>query len=104
VLAVCDVLRSVGGVSEATGNPSTGSVTIIYRQRVVTVDTIWQMLHREGIVASAFPAINEGTSERTIPTDPNGATAAAKVVDAVVGAVLGTVLERSALALLAALV
>jgi hypothetical protein len=104
VLAVCDVLRSISGVSEATGNPSTGSVTIRYQHRQVAFATIWQVLYREGVVGSAVPAFGEGSEEGAARADGDGSTLAEKVIDTVIGAVVGKVLERSALALLAALV
>lgn len=102
--AICDALRSIEGVTEAVANPSTGSITVRYEHRRVAMATIWQVLHQEGVVASASPAIVEGDEGSVVRVNGEGPTPAQRLVDALVGLVVDKVLERSTLALLAALV
>jgi hypothetical protein len=102
-LAACDAVRLIEGVTEAVTNPATGSVTVRYEQRRTSVGTIWQVLHREGVVASPYPAI-EGKPPGTVETGGNGPTALEKLADTVLGVVVEKIVERSTLALFAALV
>jgi hypothetical protein len=102
--ALCVGLRSIAGVSEAVGNASTGSVTVKYDRRHWTIDMVWKTLHREGIVASAVPAIAEIEKCRFEGAASNGPTATGKLVEAVVSVLVDKLMERSALALIAALI
>jgi Heavy metal associated domain 2 len=103
-LAVCAALRLIEGVTEAVTNPATGSVTVRYEHRRMAVGTIWQVLHREGVVASPYPTIVEGKQPGTVGTGGDGPTALEKLADTLLGVVVEKIVERSTLALFAALV
>jgi hypothetical protein len=103
-LGICEALRLIEGVTKAVNNPSTGSVTVSYEPRKTAIGTIWQVLYREGVVTTQYPAIAEGTTAEIVRTGWNHPTAREKLVDTLLGMLVEKLVERSALALFAALV
>lgn len=102
--AACEALRPLPGVTHVESNPATGSVTIRYDSRESALDAVWKVLHREGLVASPVPDL--GVPVETGPA--RGVTTGSRIVggaaEAVIGFLVEKLLERSAIALIGALI
>ena|SRR5438105_5866142 len=100
--AACDAVVAIPGVVEASVSPITGSLVIAYDQQQLTPAVLWQSLCERGL-ASGPPPMQEGTVTR-VQIDPLGGAADESLVGMVAGAILNRLLERSAAALVGALI
>jgi hypothetical protein len=100
--AACDNVIAIPGVEEARVSPVTGSLVIAYDQQQLTPAVLWQSLCERGL-ASGPPPIQEGTVTR-VQIDPLGGAADESLVGLVAGVILNRLLERSAAALIGALI
>jgi hypothetical protein len=101
--AARDAANAIPGVSEARVSAVTGSLVITYDQRELTPATLWQALCERGL-ASGPLLIQEGVPvTRARIGVPKGA-AGKSWVELLAGIILDRLLERSAVALLGALI
>lgn len=91
-----DVAASVPGVYDATANPLTGSLIVRYDHRRIALEDLWAALHAQGIVGKHLPA-DHGAA-------PAWSAAADQLAEKLMSQLLGKLVERSALALVGALI
>jgi hypothetical protein len=101
--AACDGAITIEGVVEVRGNPFTGSLTIDYDRERLTPATLWEQLRERDLVSGALPITNErGVTRAQLPARTLGSGRG--IFGLVAGVVLDKLLERSALALVGALI
>jgi hypothetical protein len=94
---------AIPGVSEAHASAVTGSLIITYDKREVTPATLWQALCERGLVSGPLP-IREGAAVTRAQVGPAAGTNDKDVIELVAGIILDRLLERSAVALVGALI
>jgi hypothetical protein len=102
--AACEALRPLPGVTHVDSNPATGSVTIRYNRCESALHEVWRVLHHEGLVASPVPDLGV-----PIETEPaRGVTTGSRLIssatEAAIGFLVEKLIERSAIALIGALI
>jgi copper chaperone CopZ len=94
---VKDCLNEMNGVRATEVNTVTGSIVVNYDAHLVHSETILNSLRDQGY-------IDQVTPHSDLVVMSSGASLAQKVSDAVVNKLVETVVERSAVALIAALI
>jgi len=100
--AARDAAIGIPGVLEARVSAVTGSLIVSYNQQELTAAVLWQSLCDRGL-ASGPLTIGEGAVTRA-QIDPLAGPAAQSFVELVAGIILNRLLERSAAALVGALI
>ena len=100
--AACDDAIAIAGVLEARVSSVTGSLVIAYDRHALTPAVLWQSLCERGLAAGPLP-IWEGAVTRA-QIDPLAGAAGKSVLELVAGIILNRLLERSAAALVGALI
>jgi hypothetical protein len=100
--AARDAAVGIPGVLEARVSAVTGSLVVSYNQQELTPAVLWQSLCEHGL-ASGPPPIREGAVTRA-EVDPLAGAAGKSLVELVAGIILNRLLERSAAALVGALI
>jgi Heavy metal associated domain 2 len=101
--AACDRAIAIEGVVEVRANSLTGSLTIGYNREHLTPAALWEQLRERDLVSGPLPITNERgvtRAELTVPALGSGRG----LFGLVAGVVLEKLLERSALALVSALI
>lgn len=66
--AACDDVMTIDGVCEASANPITGSLLILYDHQRLAPAQLWEALCKRGLVSGAQPIADEGGVTRiTLP-------------------------------------
>lgn len=92
------------GVHDARVNLVTGSITIVYDRYRTAPARLWQVLREQALVAGAPPGFDPGRATRLRLAAPRAANPADQLVEVLCGMLLDKLLERSALALVGALI
>ena len=100
--AACDDAVMIPGVLKARVNCITGSLVIAYNPQELTPAVLWQSLCERGLAWGPLP-ISEGAVTRT-ELDPLSGANDTSLVELIVGIILKGLLERSAAALVGALI
>lgn len=90
-------LGAIPSVKSAAANPATGSLTISYDERRLSVEDLWESLAAQGYVSGGWPGL--AVSSRSSASD----TDSAWISRAVAAALLDAVLQHSARAVVRAL-
>jgi copper chaperone CopZ len=102
--AACEALRPLPGVTHVDSNPATGSVTIRYDCRESALEEVWEVLHRQGLVGSPIPDLRIPIDARSAHGVSVGSHIAGSAAEAAIGFLVEKLLERSAIALIGALI
>ena len=100
--AVGQALAAVAGVRDVHVNTLTGSIVVRFDPQVARVDRIVEALRLDGLERKTFAPALDAPAPRPRETDTVGA--ASPLVNALITKALETLVERGAIALLAALV
>ncbi len=101
--AALDDAIAIPGVSEARVSAVTGSLVITYDKQKLAPAVLWQSLCERGIVSGQLP-IQEGVPVTRARIGPS-VTASDKSLDKlIIGIIVESLLERSAVALVGALI
>ncbi len=101
--AALDDAIAIPGVLEARVSAVTGSLVITYDQQELTPATLWQALCERGLTSGPLP-IQEGVPVTRAQVGLLAGTSDKNVVELVAGIILERLLERSAAALVGALI
>lgn len=93
---LCDRLNALPGIREARGNALTGSVLVHYDPAVTTVESIWERLHREGLAPAPRPDLGGNGSRMDEAAD--------RIASFAVNYAVEKLIERSAMAIVGAII
>jgi hypothetical protein len=99
----CDAAAEIPGVREASANAATGSLIIEYDRKRLTPTALWDALCAACLASGPSPLYDDGGVTRREVAAPDD-SAALPLGDALAKRLLEMLLERSAVALLGALV
>jgi hypothetical protein len=100
--AACDDVITIPGVLAVRVSSVTGSLVIAYDQQELTPAVLWESLCERGLAAGPLP-IREGAITRA-QIDPLAGAAGKSLLELVAAIILNRLLERSAAALVGALI
>jgi hypothetical protein len=104
VRLACGEAMTIDGVTKAHGDPTTGSLVVLYDRRRLTPALLWEALAERALVSGLPPfADGAGVTRLTGAATQNG-EADAKLVGALAGIAVEKLVERFAVALLGALI
>jgi hypothetical protein len=103
VRQACDAAMTIDGVSEVRGEPTTGSLIVLYDYRRLTPARLWNGLAERGLVAGLPPFADAGVTRLTA-AGTQGSEAEGKVLGALAGVAVEKLIERFAIALLGAFI
>ncbi|MBV9521764.1 MAG: hypothetical protein JO010_03160 [Alphaproteobacteria bacterium] len=101
--AACELLTRIPGVTQALGNPVTGSLIISYDRRRVSPAILWEALCGLDLASGPMP-IRDGAAVTRMELHARGGGAGRGLIDLVAGHIVEKLVERSAVALLGALI
>jgi hypothetical protein len=100
--AACDAAIQIAGVTEARANSITGSLIISYDREHLAPSALWEQLCALGLASGPLP-IQDGAPVTRGVVQAKGAVGSG-LIDVVAGVLLEKLVERSAMALLGALI
>lgn len=95
---------TIDGVTRVRGDPTTGSLVILYDHRRLAPALLWQALVERGLVSGAQPIADDAGVTRLAGARTQNTEAGGKLLGALAGVAAEKLVERCAMALLGALI
>lgn len=102
--SACEAAVAITGVLDAQANSLTGSLIVNYDRRRLAPAVLWQALAERGLVNGPVPIVDDSAVTRIEIPDYSGAGAGGQLFQALARVFIGKLLERSVVALVAAII